>query len=50
MEEVQCFKYLNSHVDKTEQVEAEVESRVKKESQVLRELKSLLSCKTLGMC
>jgi hypothetical protein len=35
LEEVQCFKYLGSHVEKDELVETEVKSRVKEGCRVL---------------
>ena len=49
LEEVQCFKYLGSQVEKTELVETEVKSRVKEGCKVLGALKSVMSCRTLGM-
>jgi hypothetical protein len=49
LEEVQCFKYLGSHVEKTELVETEVKARVKEGCKVLGALKSVMSCRTLGM-
>ena len=47
--EVQCFKYLGSHVEKTELVETKMRPRVKERSNVLGALQSAMSCKTLGM-
>ena len=49
LEEVQCFKYLGSQVEKMELVETEVKSRVKEGCKVLGALKSVMSCRTLGM-
>jgi len=49
LEEVQCFTYLGSHVEKSELVETEVKSRVKEGCKVLGALKSVMSCRTLGM-
>ena len=49
LEEVQCFKYLGSQVEKIELVETEVKSRVKEGCKVLGALKSVMRCRTLGM-
>ena len=44
LEEVQCFKYLGSQVEKIELVETEVKSRVKEGCKVLGALKSVMRC------
>ena len=49
LEEVQCFKYLGSQVEKIELVETEVKSRVKEGCKVLGALKSVMRCRTLGI-
>ena len=49
LEEVQCFKYLGSQEEKIELVEAQVKLRVKEGCKVLGALKSVTSCRTLGM-
>ena len=48
LEQVQCFKYLGSHVEKDELVETKVKSRVKEGCKVLGALKSVMKCRTLG--
>ena len=48
VEEVQCFKYLGSRVDKTILVQLEVTSIVKGECKVLGALKDVMNYKTLG--
>jgi hypothetical protein len=49
LEEVQCLKYLGSHLEKDELVRTEVKSRVKEGCKGLGALKSVMKCRTLGM-
>ena len=48
-EEVQCFEYLCSHVEKVELVETKMKTRVKEGCEVLGALKSVMKCWTMGM-
>jgi len=49
LEEVQCFKYLISHVGRDEPVATEVKSRVEAGCKVWGALESAMKCRTLGM-
>ncbi len=49
LEEVECFKYLGSHVDVNWGIEGEVKFRMNEVGKVCGGMKRVFKCKSLGM-